>query len=448
MPPSTRCEPAQLAIFTIVSFAEFVYRYAKKGVAFLSHPVLWPTALLFIPKINLISFRNETAGIRFDDFIILAVFSLLLCGWIVNLDFKLDAVPAVGFVVVAVFCTSNLINAGHSNILYSLRLIEYLVFFWSGKYFTRCRLDFSLLVKLLVGVNCVFIFLQSVGLIGGFTAEGYEATFGRPFGISTNHPGEMGAFLNLVFAAFVFRNKTAAGFWYWCTLTGLCIFLTGSRSAILAHCLLTLVYLYERSRSKSGFVLRTAAVSGLLVAVFVVIPNPVTGRSADLFSRQNLETFKDLYDAIPVDRQFTGVSGGGGAPEDAPEGVDVSWYMRGFKWAQVVKTMFAESWTVWIFGLGPGTLGPALDGGWLRLITESGVTGTVAFLYLMRKISNLSTSCSMAVLALAVNMLMVDSQNAYKVMAFLFFLAGAQIGHKVKQASASGSFANSKLRPA
>ncbi|MGD1081462.1 MAG: hypothetical protein ABR881_24325 [Candidatus Sulfotelmatobacter sp.] len=448
MPQPTRCEPAQIAIFTIVSFAEFVYRYAKKGVVFLSHPVLWPTILLFIPKINLLSFRNETAGIRFDDFILLAVISLLLCGWIVNLDFNIDPVPAVGFTVVAVFCTSNLINAGHSNILYSLRLIEYLVFFWSGKYFIRCRYDFPLLVKRLIEVNCVFIFLQSVGLVGGFTAEGYESVVGRPFGISTNYPGEMGAFLNLVFAAFVFETKTASRFWYWCALTGLCIFLTGSRSAILAHCLLTLVYLYEQSKSKSGFVLRTAAISGLLVAAFVVIPNPVSSRSADLFSRQNLETFKDLYDDIPVDRQFTGVSGGGGAPEDAPEGVDVSWYMRGFKWAQVVKTMVAESWTVWIFGLGPGTLGPALDGGWLRLISETGVVGTVAFLSLMRKIASLSTSCSIAVFALAVNMLMVDSQNAYKVMAFLFFLAGTQIEHTLEQPSASGSFADPKLRPA
>jgi hypothetical protein len=33
----------------------------------------------------------------------------------------------------------------------------------------------------------------------------------------------------------------------------------------------------------------------------------------------------------------------------------------------------------------------------------------------------------MAVLALSINMVMVDSQNAYKVMAFLFLLAGAQV---------------------
>jgi hypothetical protein len=43
---------------------------------------------------------------------------------------------------------------------------------------------------------------------------------------------------------------------------------------------------------------------------------------------------------------------------------------------------------------------------------------------MMREMSTLSRSCSMVVFALAVNMLMIDSQNAYKVMAFLFLFAG------------------------
>jgi hypothetical protein len=437
MPASTRSEPVHIVTFTIVSLAEVVYRHAKRGIEFLSQPVLWPATLLFLPKINLFSFRNETAGIRFDDFILLVVISLLLCGWIVNLDFNVDSVAAVGFAVVGVFCTSNLVNPGHSNILYSLRLVEYLVFFWSGKYFIRRDWDFLLLLKSLMGVNFVFIFLQTLGLVGGFTAEGYQSA-GRPFGISANGPAEMGAFLNLGFAALVFGTQSSKKFWYWCILTGLFIFLTGSRSALLAHCILTLGYLYQHSKSKKSFVLRTATISGLLIAVFLAVPNPVSSRSVDLFSRQNFETFSEIYDDIPVDRQFSAVATGG-APEDAPEGVDISWYMRGYKWAQVAKTMFAESWTVWILGLGPGTLGPALDGGWLRLITETGVVGTAAFLFLMRKIARLSISCFMAVLALAVNMLMVDSHNAYKVMALLFFLAGTQIQRNFKQRSPADS---------
>lgn len=435
MLPANRRESTHLAIFTLVGFAEFVYRYTRKSGALLSRPVLWLAILLLIPKINLISFRNETAGIRFDDFILLTVTTLLLCGWIADLDFHIDPIPAMGFAVVAVFCTSNLVNAGHSNFLYSLRLIEYLVFFWAGKYFVRCHYDFTSFVELLLGVNCGVIFLQYAGIVGGFTADGYESAVERPFGLSANHPAEMGALLNLAFAALAFGTKTAARFWYWCALTGLCIFLTGSRSALFAHCLLTLVYLYQHSGNKTSFALRTAAIVGLLVAVFTLIPNSISGRSTDLLSKQNLETFRDVYDAIPVDTHFTGFVEGGDSGE-APEGVDPSWYMRGFKWAQVVKTMFAQRWTVWILGMGPGALTPALDGGWLRLISETGVVGTIAFLALMRRISSLSTAGLMAVFALAVNMLMVDSHNAYKVMAFLFFLAGTQVQRSVEKGGA------------
>jgi len=446
MPPATRYESADVAIFTLVGFAEVVYRYAKKTGALLSRPVLWPTILLLIPKINLIPFRNETAGIRFDDFILFIVTTLLLCGWIAELDFHIDPVPAMGVAVVAVFCTSNFINAGHSNFLYSLRLVEYLIFYWAGKYFARSHYDLTSFVELLLGVNCVVIFLQYVGIMGGFTADGYESSVERPFGLSANHPAEMGALLNLAFAALVFGSKTAARFWYWCLLTGFCIFLTGSRSALFAHCLLTLVYVYKHSRNKTAFAIRTAAIVGLLVGVFAVIPNSIGGRSTDLLSTQNLDTFRDAYDAIPTDTHFTGFVDSGD-PGEAPEGVDPSWYMRGFKWAQVVKTMLAQRWTVWIMGLGPGSLTPALDGGWLRLISETGVVGTLAFLALLRRISNLSTACLMAVFALGVNMLMVDSHNAYKVMAFLFFLAGTQ-GDKLRQGNSAGSLADSGLHPA
>ena len=452
--PYTRDERVPAVIFTAVSFAELVYRYARKLAVLLRQPVLWPVILLFLPKINFISFRNETAGIRFDDSILLIVAILLLADWISSLNFTVEPLPLAGFAVVGVFCVSNLINVGlgHSSLLYSLRLIEYMIFFWSGKSVVRSGYDFDLIVKLLVGLNCVVVVLQFAGIAGGFTASGYESVVGRPFGLSANHPAEMGALFNLMFAALVFGNKTT-NFWRWFLLIGTCVFLLGSRSALLAHCLLTLVYVYKHSKNKISFVRRAASVSALLIVIlamipnFAVIPSEIAGRSADLFSRQNLETFRDVYDNIPVDRQFADVDEGG-APEDSPEGVDISWYMRMFKWTEVVKTMLAQSWTIWILGVGPGGIGVALDGGWLRLVVETGIVGTIAFLALMRKISKVSASCSMAVLALGVNMLMIDSHMAYKVMAFLFFLVGTEVQSRFSQLAAPGLLVDSKLRPA
>jgi len=446
--PYTRDERVPALIFAVVFLAELVYRYARKPALLLGQPMLWPVFLFFLPKINFIGFRNETAGIRFDDSILLIITIVLFVGWITNLNFTIEPLPLAGFAVVGVFCLSNLINVGqgHSSFLYSLRLVEYMIFYWSGRSLVRSGYDLDVVVKLLLGLNCAIVVLQFTGIVGGFTAEGYEPVVGRPFGLSANHPAEMGALFNLLFAALVFGSKSVK-FWRWSLLVGVCLLLVGSRSALLAHCLLTLIYVYKHAKNKIGFARKAALVSALPIAVFAMIPNGVTGRSADLFSQQNFETFRDVYDNIPVDRQFKNVDEGG-APEDSPEGVDVSWYIRVFKWTEVVKTMLAQPWTIWIFGVGPGGIGVALDGGWLRLIVETGIVGTVAFLILMRKISRLGTACSMSVFALAVNMLMIDSQMAYKVMAFLFFLVGTQVQSRFSQPAAAGLLVDSDLRPA
>ena len=87
--------------------------------------------LLFLPKINFIGFRNETAGIRFDDVILLLVAAVVVIDSIGRLDLTVEPLPLAGFTVIGVFCLSNLVNLGigHSSILYSLRFAEYMVFF-------------------------------------------------------------------------------------------------------------------------------------------------------------------------------------------------------------------------------------------------------------------------------------------------------------------------------
>jgi hypothetical protein len=400
----------------------------KRSVQILKEPLLWPIILLFLPKINFLGFRSETAGLRFDDVILLILAGAMFTEWLGNLDLTVEPLPLAGFVVVAIFCLSNLVNHGmaHSSVLYSLRLVEYMTFYWSGKKLVRSGYDFELILKFFVVFNCGFAVLQFVGLFGGFSSVGYEADAGRPYGLSANHPAEMAAMLNLLFAALVFSDKPIK-FWCWSLIVGFFVFLTGSRSSVVAHCLLILLYVYKHSKSKINFVLTTSCIAGLFVTILVAVPNEVTARSSDLFTIQNVEIIRDVYNSIPVDRQFSEVSEGGSLAEESPEGVDLSWWGRGYKWALVTKTMFAQSWMIWILGVGPGGIGTALDGGWLRIIVETGIVGTTAFLVLLHKISRLSTACSMAVLALALNMFMIDSHLAYKVMAFLFLLTGVYV---------------------
>jgi len=443
--PITREQRFPAVLFPALISAERLYRYAQKAVGILKEPLLWPMILLFLPKINLLGFRNETAGIRLDDIVLMMIAGCWVVDWIGRLELTIEPVPLAGFTVVCLFCLSNLVNSGmgHSSFLYSFRLAEYMIFFWSGKYLLRRGYDFDLLVKALILLNFAVTVLQYAGLIGGFATLGYESDVGRPYGLSANHPAEMGALINLLYAALVFGDNRIK-FWRWSLLVGVFAFLTGSRSSLLAHFVLMLIYIYRHSKNKPSFVIKTAVIAAIPVAVLIAVPNNITSRSADLFSFQNVDTFRDVYNSIPVDRQFADVSEGG-APEDSPEGVDISWYMRGYKWAEVVKTMSAQPWTIWILGVGPGGIGIALDGGWLRLIVETGIVGSFAFLYLLRRISRLGAACSMAVFALAVNMVMIDSHLAYKVMAFLFFLAGTQVQIQLERSTTGNLNTHSRL---
>lgn len=389
-------------------------------------PALLAVGLFFIPKLNFLAIGGETAGIRIDDFILAAVAAYLFACWVSKAEFKIDRLECSCFAVVGAFCISSALNFNHSNALYSIRILEYLVFLWVGWEFAK-RGDLSRLLKRLILINCSLIILQSAHLIGAFTAEGQIGDVARPCGLA-NHPAEMGAWLNLMSAALIFGGTKKV--WQWSLLVFLCIFLTASRISLFAQCVLALIYVYRSSRRKGVVLFRSALVAGLLLAIVSFIPNPVSARSGSVFSLDNLSTFESFYESLPVETQFTGWSDQID-PANAPEDVDASWWMRVTKWTMVSKLYLNSSLITAAVGIGPGALGISLDGGWLRLLVECGLIGLVAFVGMLCKIASLSSACSMAVVALSINMLMIDSHLAYKVMSFLFFLAGYSYRRKL-----------------
>jgi hypothetical protein len=411
----------------VIPFEEIIYFTKQRhparqggGLARLSfHPVVSAVGLFFIPKLNLVNIGGETAGIRVDDLLLLWIALYLIVNQIQKMDFKVTYLTASCLAVAGSFFISNVINLHHSSLFYALRILEYLIFLWVGKSFAE-RGNLQKTLKWLIFINCTVIFLQAAGIIGAFRWEGYLSKISFPSGLA-NHQAEMGAWLNLMFAALVFGGRVK--FWRWNLLVLISIFLTGSRISLAAHCILTLIYVYRGSKHKGLILLRVAVVAGLLSSTIAFIPNRVSERSGSVLSLDNLSMFKNYYDKLPVEAEFADFSDDRD-PVNSPDSVDPSWWMRVVKWSQVIKLYLNASLITKAFGIGPGTLGPALDGGWLRLIVESGVVGVFFFVFMFRKIAALSTACSMAVLALSINMLMIDSHLSYKVMAFLFFLAG------------------------
>ncbi|MDZ1585307.1 hypothetical protein M2Y02_22055, partial [Klebsiella pneumoniae] len=78
----------------------------------------------------------------------------------------------------------------------------------------------------------------------------------------------------------------------------------------------------------------------------------------------------------------------------------------------------------WMIGVGAGSFGNALDGGWLRITTETGIIGLLLFVMFLMRVKRLSPTMSLCVIAFCINMLMIDIYMSYKVMSMMLLLAG------------------------
>lgn len=389
--------------------------------------------LLFLPKINIISFTNESAGIRIDDIILLVCF-IILFGVKAFEGFKFNSLERSYFVFFSFAFLSNIVNvvfSGRSNPLYSLRLLEYFIFYYFGLYFflNNSKTKATNILNAYLYFNFFIMTLQALGLIGGLTTEyGYSTDLGREGGALrvvglTGGPWEISAIINIIFAYKIFSKKYFT--YQLITLFFLCTFflaLTGSRISLLANFFIIIFYYYKNSHSKIRFVASLSFIS-LSCLVLLSIGNPVVERSKDLISENNLSILVDYYDNVSVDEDVKGFE-----EEKRTSDTDLSWLLRANKWAYATK-FWLQNFLNITLGVGPGTWGPALDGGWLRILTENGLIGLASFLFFLKKYSR-TKSLQAIVIVLAINMLFIDIQMSYKTMSVFLFIAGfIQLNH-------------------
>jgi len=381
--------------------------------------------LLFMPKVNIVSISGESAGIRIDDVLLLVVFALFMAGVSLARKPQIDGIESIVFILIGSMLLSNLLNLlmfGRSSLLYSLRYVEYFMFFYIGQYFFAARYSVARLLYAMLLFNAILMVLQGFYIIGGFTSTRGFQEYVRPIGVAGG-PYEMGAMLNFSLAVFLFDRYEVGAvtlriFLIACTLV--LVVLTGARMPALAHIFLISYFCYLQSRNKTHFLRNATLVGGLLLLAIFLIPNPLTERSENLFSIANIAQFKDQYaNANVPEEKF----------EDWPEiyisdeTADLSWLTRVARWIIAIKT-WTNSPLAWFVGVGPGNWGPALDGGWLRVMSEWGLFGFSIFLVFLYRIARISRAMFAVVVALAINMLFIDIHIAYKAMSLFFFLSG------------------------
>lgn len=402
--------------------------------------------LLFLPKINIIAFEGETAGLRIDDLVLFGVGALLL--WLRALKSRRLNGIEVGILLITLssllsFVTNRYFVANQilyidAKIFYVVRLLEYFVFFYAGSIAYR-YLDGKAIVQAFLVWNIAIMLLQKIGLVGGVSSDGYRLVAARVQGIAS-FPSEMGLLLNMLFCYMIceeppgcfislFRSPVARSWmrqiYPYCLFALFAIFVifTGNRISIAA---LLLCFLW---RIKEG--VWRQGVSAIM-ALFVLVPLllaaaawimtqtvSVYERSSDLFSFRNLELAQTVWDKIDISQDPMEE----GNMVISSENYDTSWWIRIHKWVSILRA-YLENPETYLFGVGPGYAGAALDGGILRVLTELGGVGALLFVLFFKALYNINKQTRWMVSALIINMLFFDAHLAYKTMSLLFFLCG------------------------
>lgn len=394
--------------------------------------------LFLLPKINLVAVGNFNAGLRVDD-VIIALAAAVLVGARFSggpLVIRFSRAERWFWLFCAACLVSSVVNSlvfGRGSILFPLRFLEYFVFFYIGWSLSALGRDTAW--KLLMTVfwaNVAVAAVQLTGLIGGFTVRGYTANVSERVVGLTSGPWELGVLLNLATCVVLAQRTSVMKKALVFSIATLLILANGSRMSLLAQvAVLCASILFSGGVVKSLKAALFAAPAIALVAVLFA-GSGVATRSASLASSENVSLLVDSFNHVKASERAPSWDELGVLSRD--DGVDASWSMRGPKWIYSVK-MWALSPMNMVVGVGPGTFGNALDGGWLRLLTETGIVGISFFILFMLSIFKVGGAMRLAVVAISVNMLFIDIYMAYKVMSVFLFLCGFLFARGALQSS-------------
>lgn len=407
--------------------------------------LLFCIPLLFLPKINLIAIsENETAGLRIDDLILLFFFLILFWARLIQdkgiekvelLLFSFLGVGVFSFFTNRLFIAVDLLPTNPSSILYVFRVLEYFLFFYLGR-LAYPVIKQSLVIKLFFVWNAILLVFQKYAVLGQFNAEGYNFNTYRVSGIAS-FPSEMGALLNVLFCYLLFNEsdrKKKHSLTYLVILFmifgGLILF-TGTRIAIIVA---ILVFLYRLKQVISNYsLIAKVGIPLFLVLIgagmFIAVQSQasLSERSDGLFSWENLTLIGKVWEAQVID-----------APREKmfdlleAETYDLSWWVRIHNWCYALKVYVSHP-ECYLQGIGPGVVGPALDGGLLRIFVEFGIVGTFIFWRMFFLISARSEQLRWITIAFIFNMIFFDAHLAYKLMSIVFFIAGYETVGRVRE---------------
>ncbi|MBP6896388.1 MAG: hypothetical protein KBC94_18420 [Pseudacidovorax sp.] len=335
-------------------------------------------------------------GVRVDDIAIVLLFFLCF-----KFARKSDFTKSAPFGIYIIFFAYSLcisIAAGLSgtvnlfiSTLFSLRLLEYMAFYFVGLAIVRLGLE-NKLYKFL-GYYLIFLIiiipLQLVGILPVVSAFGSTRAIGN-----TNGPYELAAISGGLSMLFLFKRRMLL---FWLAI-GICV---AAAARITSACVaLLLIYHYRHViRLHKPLIKNATNFSAVIVVAMFVLAGYVLTTSK--FDREENDSdvvslLDRLDDASPAEF-FKGLSDNfdsamafesaavyqNSAFEDAiqsakEQGGDISGLIRTYRWATLMRSTLASPVTA-VFGLGPSFGTAAVDGYYVRLFCELGLVGTIIF---------------------------------------------------------------------
>lgn len=388
--------------------------------------VLACALFLLAPKVNIIQISGQTSGIRADDLFLLLVSPYLL----MRVRDALNSISAVrlylAFIGLAfVSAVWHVDSNDWKLVLYPLRLLEYTTFLIFGALCTSRRLLVSI-ASLIILFNTGAALGQMFLGWGGFPYSRYAQEVGaRAIGLTAG-PWEMAAVVNIALAYLAYawgrRPERTTRFLSIYMVALVCMILSGSRVGLVVNTLIVASYFVALEVKPWNRVLSLGATLAISALTFAAVPNSLGERSRALLEQGNLEHTQQIgrRDGCQI-----GEAGGTidfAVVDDGKH--DPSWGVRAQKWATAL-CIFNQTSGNYLLGIGPGYFGPALDGGFVRVLVEHGAIGLLMLLASLIGGDTAFRHHRLFAIVFAAHMVFIDIYLSYKFVSLLLFMLGA-----------------------
>lgn len=377
---------------------------------------------IFSFKINLIAIGGS--GIRIDDILIFIFLSLVLVTFtqkhiLISNKAVLYSFYLILFSFISVFINNQLHELPLlTGILYSVRNIEYVIFFYIGYYLAKTNFNLEKFIKVYIVYSFILIILQSFHIISVASKFNVNRAIAN-----TGGPWELAVVISfMLFYSFRhIKNKT---YFY---VSFIILFLTQSRVTTFIVTLI-IFYTYIKKLTYQKILILLFIIS-IIISIILMTNLDLMDRYMNLFNLKTFNSLTTLFDSIDFtinrDYYFKTTYGKGLSYILSLDG-DGSALIRFYRWIILIG-MTLSTYLSATIGLGPSFASSAVDGNYVRLFIEIGTIGMLLFLYIIYLIYKHTKNDFVMrsyILTLIITALFIDIYTTYKAMVLLWFYYG------------------------